>query len=1203
MSGVQRFISNHKNALVGATLTGDVKSIEGAVRQKPVSRFGSSMADLDGVYTGEAEAEIEVEIRDVTVGKPVVTEPIFSGVGSGDLDVVAVAEGLTARTITVELADLGEILSKAQSEIQGITVVVKEAGADGNDLKLRVSRSLTFTPKAISLLTAIPAGTKSISGPEFDWDTKIITGDGLIPETAHRVAFGDNENNIYVQYKQFENGEYVYHFEPAIDQRVEVGTIVKFVTGTYTVELLDGDDSVLETYADIVTLYDLLNAIKTTSTYLLVEGPVLFDRAPGGQAVLELALRTDAHWVRNDAFTQVDILPGASTELVEATCIAAKQDEDYRAGVGHELWEVKGSVSGLIGGEIVTGELFSTAGFSAKIKPKDDGQSTVKGVFDIESVTLIARSEEETTLPGICVNNMTLGTSAANQRLTLTYKKRPDRVQSVTPSQCACVQDNSLLNGDCITPVSEPQPSEGDPLVTYPADILSRLVDLYDFSADTARSNSVYYGGYGHIPFEDPFVSAPYQVFDFPGSARQNAQMPLSFLSVIKKFEQALSLVNAATGDDRDNGLAAWDTAFSELQADVTELTGESAATDETLDAGEALDNGDAVMVLEDSPGVFKAYKAAAGGLRYGFITADVASGDPATVLYVGTNPTITSAGTYGSSATFPAGGGTTQQTLWSWRPSQTVPGLWVLHKGGYNDVSGAGDGTDPGLDKFVMRYISTFSGNKPTVGGDPMDFAYALVSDRYITRLNWVLISANISPLGKFDASAITGGDGCWQDTGADYWWEISGGSGTYAPAFTGVPYYSAKKRNTGGVGYFGTREFAFNLSIPCPDLLEEGDSITLVISGVPTDRGYSKGDKIQLAILGAVDLGFFGGRDGDSTQTWHITDSEDGPRAAYSRNTEAPVNFSDSDLEFAITDGNLAFAKGDKFEFSIEGGHFRWRKIVGGVTGAWSSDLDIGDAPTLLDDGLTITFVPGASPAFYVGDVYRFTALQPYALANILVPSFDAWQWPGSTVELVVDLLTSKTLEGIGIAFHNIPDDATITLQGGADGMTWLWSEAITWSKDIIGKIFDNAQTARYLKLSVNRSGDIGWLWVGEFVKFDNSAKISINRQYKMERSNGPNPYARFKGAAVGSSVEWPEGHLSEADYPVMVELVDEIKKNGDYPIMVFPQLTRQNEVLLATVNSDEVQFNDVYDFQADYGRNRRLSCTLPLSGVMFK
>lgn len=1178
MQGVQRFLSGHKNYIRSATFSGPVKTIADAVIKKPVARSGNSAGALTGTYTGTEPKTFEVEIVDATATTPLVTSPAFVGIGTGVLNGID-TNANTARTITVELAELGELLTAAGAEVQGVRILAKDAGADGNELRLRVTRTaLVFTPQTISLLTGISAGVQSVTGPEFDWDTKIMLGDGQVPPDAHRVSFGEDQNNIYVQYKKFVDGRYAYFFEPAIKEDVPIGTVVNFVTGDYTVELLD-DSGVLETYEDIQTLYDLLNAIKIDSTRLLVEGPVTYDRAPGGQALAELAVRTDAHAASNTGFTEVNIQPDTPTELVVAECYAATPEDDESAGIGAELWMVRGSVSGLIRSSVRTSELIEAPYFSAKVKPKlpVGFASAVKGRIAVGSVTSATRTEEEIT-PEICPAALTLGINAQEQTLTFTYKQRPE--ESECP--CSAMSAPNLTNAECLGGSTE-APTEGGFVPTYTdADTRDRLKLLYDFFADTVRANSSYViAGGGSTPLQDSFVSGPVTLYTPIGQ---------TLAEVVKSFEKTLGYIDPLTpGAVKTAGYDAWDVAFTELQDDITDFFQGAALgiEDEVLPSYENLADGDAVCVFESAPGVFKVRKAVNGGLRYGFVAAAVTAPADATVKYVGLNDSISSTEELQNG------------TLNKWNPSVAFPGKWV------NTGATATAGDPAYLTNYYMDYVSATEGIRSSGAAQDDVFGAALLGDRYLSRLKWVLTEAELSPLGKFDANGLLAGDDCWRDLGDSRYWEVSGASGSYAPAFTNQIYYSARKAADGV--YRGTKEFGLQINVACPENLKVGDSFTVVISNVPTWERHRKGDRVELGILGATDLFLFGGKDGDNVQSWFVSDSVAGALPPYALDLDAPAPYdSGTGIEFLITEGAILFARGDKFTFSIEGGHFRWRSILAGVAGAWSASAAITSAPMALSDGLSLAFALGESPAFYPLDVYRFDALQPYALSNLKVPDSHGWNWGTANPAVnIIDLGAIKNdIDAIALSFHTLPSTATVSVAGSDDNVTYNWTEAITWRKSIMGKLLSTVRQARYIKVTVTGAaqGSIGGLFVGPAIAFTYSADVTINRQYSMLHGSGTNAAAKYQGVGNGGEIAWKEGALLDADYAAMVAMIDYLKEQNDEPLIVFPQSTRQDEVLMGVVDTDRIDFNDVYNFQPNTGVARRLSVNLPLKGVTF-
>jgi hypothetical protein len=1212
MQGVQRFLAGHKNAIRTATRTGPVRDITNAVMQKPIARVGSSSASVAGTFTGAEEATYDIEILD-TVSTGALTAPVFSGVGNGTLGSI-VAAGLSERTIDVQLTDLGTVSLSAAADVQGIKTIVKATGTGGNAFKLRVTRSgLTFTQQNFSLLASLKEGDAARIGPEFDWDTRSINSDGTIPADAHRIAFGDDTNNIYIQYKKIVDGQFSYVFEPKIAQDYAQGSVVKFVTGVYTVQLYEvvvGVDTLRETYNNIVTLYDLLTAIKSTSTRLAVLGPVAFDRTSGGQALLELSINTDARAVKNTGtgsefatgFANITISPTAATELIEATCLAATPKDSANAGLGHELWEVRGSVTGLIATGVKSGARINRPEFDITIPqkvPPTTNSSIQQGTFGVKDISydLNNRTGSESLgftppRPPICLDSPTLGVNAVDKLITLVYRSRP-----VSQPDCDCTADNTTALSPVCLGILNPTTGGSMP---YAAGTVTRLVALYDWFADTVRSNSDYFTD---RVLQDPFVSQPTNNPNIPPNFAY-----VSLFKMIEQFEGVLAdLDKLPAGAYRTAGESAWDTAVTEFQSDVdTHLSGVSVGPNlekETFLSFQALADGDAVSLIETAPGVFKIRKAIPGDVKTGFVKAAYLAGVNADIYYLGENDSISSTETVLTPGT---------QNFWHWQPSIAFPGKWV--KTGQTSTTG-----DPAfIQEFSMNYVSATNGYLPF--GDTPDSnvqGLALLSDRYTSRLKWVLISGGLSPLGKQSASDNVSGDGCWQDTGAPFWFEVTSDDGdTYAPAFPNVPYYSAKKYpggtvvngvTTASTAYFSTKEFGFILDIPCSGNLVPGDTITLRIGNAGVDTAYVKGDKLQLSIVAAQDVHFFGGVTGNHTQTWFVHDSVAGPRANYALDTNAPNLYNDGVIQFRITPGRLQFARGDIFSFSIEGGHFRWRKTVAGVVGAWSGSTAIVLTPILLDSGLSVTFTPGTSPAFFTGDLYQFIALQPYALSHVIKPDFDMWQWaPDDPAVAVFDLGAPHTdITAFGIAFHSLPSGATVVIEGSADNVTWLWAETITWQKDVMGKLLDEAQTARYIRLTIEDAPNagIGWFYVGPALAFTYSAKVQLNREYKIVRSSGINPKGFYKGTAASSQIEWPEGHLVEADYAPLLEMLDWLKSNDDEALMFFPQATRQSEIILGTVESDTIAFNDVYSFQPDSGIGRRLSCTIPLNGVAFK
>lgn len=572
----QRYIGNRGNALREATLTpSTVLPVEGQVQEIPVGRLGTGAAVLSGPYTGAEAATYDVEIIDTIADDPFVTAVVDSGVGSGTLTDVA-AFGV-AQTYTVELGNDGIPQLAAGVDFEGVRIVARTTGAGGNVLSIDIDQSgLTFTAQAFSLLDDLQAGAggpnSGVEGAAFDWDTKVLSADNIIPADAHRVSFGEDRTNIYLAYKRYLDGEWSYHFVPAIKRTVPAGTIVNFVTGGRLVTVNNGDSPAPEDFAGIITVFDLLNAIKTQSALLDVSGVVAYDRSPTGQASRELLLRTDAHCELSTGsgsefatgFVDTFANANAATELVTATCVAVSAADHPLARVGAERWNLKGSVSGALG-VIVTGEPFTDpAGkFGLTIPRKlPEAYEVQVGRFTLDSIHYVTRANN--LKPPICPVALTLGSEAVDQTITLTWTERPT-------DECACSNMQiPRLSAFCLGLFD----TEGGSTVGYQADTITKLTALYSWYATTAAARSTFdaatYAGFV-LGLEEPALSAPNSV-NYTEATLPYTQPPgaKSLTEIVQDYEAAIARIDPLeAGALRTAGMSAWDDAVTELEADI----------------------------------------------------------------------------------------------------------------------------------------------------------------------------------------------------------------------------------------------------------------------------------------------------------------------------------------------------------------------------------------------------------------------------------------------------------------------------------------------------------------------------------------------------------------------------------------------------------------------------------------------------------
>ncbi|MBK7542450.1 MAG: hypothetical protein IPI57_11850 [Candidatus Competibacteraceae bacterium] len=295
-------------------------------------------AVIEGGYTGADDTALDIEI--VTAdGSGMLSAPVFAGAGNGAISELSGA-GVPAQTFTLLLASTGVPTKRAAVDFYGVTLVAKTEGAAGNGIEIAVSTAaISAAPTVYSFLEEAKTGTSEFKGPQWDFGGYPLTADGEIDPRTPRLRFG-SDPQVYRQYKTFKDNDWAYVLDPPIVRDLPAETPVYALTGSYAVTVTAG--ATIEPYPGMVTLFDLLNAIKTRSNLVDVLGVVVEDKTPGGMAADELPLRTDAYalpaaYAGNAKFPglgAVDAPADAPTEIVTITCA----DTDT---LGGERWGVR----------------------------------------------------------------------------------------------------------------------------------------------------------------------------------------------------------------------------------------------------------------------------------------------------------------------------------------------------------------------------------------------------------------------------------------------------------------------------------------------------------------------------------------------------------------------------------------------------------------------------------------------------------------------------------------------------------------------------------------------------------------------------------------------------------------------------------------------------------------------------------------------
>ena len=473
---------------------------------------------------------------------------------------------------------------------------------------------------------------------------------------------------------------------------------------------------------------------------------------------------------------------------------------------------------------------------------------------------------------------------------------------------------------------------------------------------------------------------------------------------------------------------------------------------------------------------------------------------------------------------------------------------------------------------------------------------------DRYRARVDNILLSIGILP--KSESSSSDAGS-CWTDHGGTHWWVDA--EGYYLPAFTNQAYVSARRDTDTGKPY-STMEFGFGLVVACPERLREGDEITLRIEAVDGERPYRVGDEAIIQTIGAGPAWLAGGVDGTDVQTWRVLGSASGALPDCVVPTDgAPVpDYAAAGVTLRLAPGGIPFSLGDSFSLAVEAGQFQWRRIDGGVPGAWSAATDIpaaGVAP--LADGLTVHFDAGAAPSFVPDDDYLFRVHQPWAASHVRDAQASRWGWAGSNATLTIDLGAVQPLGALALARYALPAGAVLAFELSDDGAAWTAPVVLDTSGPACVHLLDAA--ARHVRLTVAgaEGGHIGWLWLGVPLATDHHASsCQRRRRWAARRGDGPNAASLYSGVGDGWSLAWAPGdelgsRLLAADVVQLVALLDWAQVH-DEPLLFVPHHQHPQDAALVRFAADALEVTDLHAWQPDSAGDRILSAALELDPV---
>ncbi|MEW6446332.1 MAG: hypothetical protein AB1479_09905 [Pseudomonadota bacterium] len=1130
-----RIICNNNNAIRDAVLSAASQRGSTDIRVQAQSRSGRGRMMLSGVYTGAADSLVDVEVI-AGAGTLRATQPVVAGVGNGAITVYSVAPGATPETITFTLLNAGDPADAGVLDFYGVQLAAKTAGAAGNALTLSVARNLVATPMQYALLEPIDKGVSEFSGPQYDWGGPAEV-DGAIPATAPRIQF-EGYPQVHRAWRRWDAGDWVYRLDPAPAYDVPAGTRLLAISGYYTLLLSDGVTS--ESYTAI-TMYDFLSAVQARSVLVEVRGVVAQDRAPGGMAITDIPLRTDAHAlpvIRNiksplGSVTIGSVSPNAPTENITVT-----------AQAGGQRWSVRGDVSGSLPSAVV-GEPYSAGpvGFVIeRINPQVGQAATITA-----KPTFVGREKDE-GLPAICLNPLRLGAQATDKTITYTYTKR-------SPSTCSCEGLSvGRLSPKCLGIDTE------DTIVDQ--NYLDRVKAVYAWRETVVRGNTAAVAAVAAVP-GTPRSCTP-GTADYYFNVRIHTGIQVSNGGV---GSSELILVVPVPGftspDAAEAARAAWD--------GVTVVSGYALA-DQTI----TFSNG-SLGAMAYTP-----QDASAGMSLAGLQTtvADRISSDGGSIVC-----TDATAGTPATKAGFIAA-----KTDIDWMDGAIAILLDALPDIYDHEVARAAWDALFSEVQGDMTIVLTST-------GDDLGYADPRYMDRYKATVANIYLSADLLPKGS---ASIVAGDGCWRDDpSATHWWEPD--DTDYAPAFSNAIYVSCKK----GCGtahpegqWYSTQEFGFGLVVACDDALKEGDKITIKISGTAGASNYVEGDTFTIPLIRAQAAPFVGGEDGDPTQTWTVRGSAGGAYPDWLFNPEASTDYTDGPITASLSPGGIPFEAGDTIRVAIEGGRIRWRRDGGAWTeGDLYADHSIGD-------GLSLSPVVGPSPGFVSGDAWTFLAVATSGLDRVRQPRPGrAYAWDGDDATIDVDMGAVTDCDLLMIALHTLPASASLTISGGLSSAS-EWSASLPVQSGPIVS-YEAARRARYMRIQVTGAGagaSIGWLYAGMgWTPTVGASDLTMVRQYNLRRGGGINPGALYNGRGTGGQWSWSLDHggaLEPGCADELLAAVDHVAEQGLEPVGLIADVRDPARAALAIVDVDDVTFTDWSNWQ--HADSRLVGVTLPFRAV---
>lgn len=1240
-----KYLFNDRNLIREAPLTATNGVASSVIYETDdTEKQGSAAVALTGPYTGQHDSTFGIRIVDGDGDSSQVSQPIFTGVGTGTLDDLAVT-GLPAQDLTITLEDLGTQTQAAVAAFQGVTLAAAP-GLAGNAISISVDPAgIVQTTLPLGTMHAgLSAGTSTYSGPQYDgFGAVALNPDGTIPDGAPRIKFG-TDPQIFRAVKKFNFGTSAFDFifSPTPVRDVQIGTNVYGISGEWAMTITDGVTP--ETYTGIVTEYDALTAIRTTSALVVSITPApVNDKSVNGMGSTDLSVWTRPYILGvtsdgSDFVKQADfgvtITDLAPTTTLGVTCI----DDGI---LGAEVWQLIDGVN--IGLPNATTGVAYTGGPYALLIPVQRPQSTTpNGNIDVQ-FNFMPRPDDAPQPAGRLVEAQ-LGALAQNASYTFTLAKKPtadcaeDHPTGEPRFECLGVQPQggtAVASDRAIYRLQQLTALVRSLMKSNTAGVAASVPNANDDAVDRNGIDMILTGTNivqaclaqiesGKLEYPPWSALSPYGIDTVVNSVNQNGyRFKVASPGTSGGSEPSWNLTQGATTTD---GSVTWinlglmpfeyfDAFFAQFASEISTIAGITSAP------------------------VYKTWAATTATKLGDVYIPTVRNGHSYALAKVGT--------TGGSQPTWPTDGGSVADgsAIWIDMGAYWLP-EWPYFHGGSTVFPGNGlaygvNSTGPGTDvsDSTEPDWSTAATNGATLtDGDLTWIAFkryeqnAAAPDQFYERWKTmaadVLAAAGITPT---FSSASNNGDGCWLDYNDNANW-FKNTDGPLLPFQQGHGYHSAKLQLdplTGQLVPTSTEEFFIKIAFRCD--LAIGDSFTVTISGVSGGtKAYRVGDVQNVAIVHADPLQFGGGQNGSDILTWNVHGSVT-TFAPYLMLTSIPANRANSHAYLAgdkykpvtpnlhwyvcVTDGTSAssppsfptngttFSDGTAtfvdaglidgyanagLSFSIAQGGVEFAlgdEFAASIEGGhfeWNQDGGSFVGPVVIG---TTSLADGISVTFEGGVAPSYVAGDEWDFAAIATNGPDNMKTPKGdrfnwTGSTQIDIASAGAADMVFIGDHTIPSTATIRLRGSNDAFAHTVVDETIAWTE--GNIFHpfNATTAAAWRLDITMGG-------GEPGSI---FWLWLAQVPPMRIWNGNNDIGALTknlrlpdglGTRFGIGYEAVYGRLGKTDYDGFVSSLNDARTNYGGRFGVVPN-DLEDECGIVETDADSLQVKDLKDFQ---------------------